>query len=82
MALKAMSETHEIAQYIRRDCLEISGVKPNAQLAAKVKSAKFKFTQFCLNSVNRWLSQNTSSYYQLSKIGIQRNVAGFNTELC
>ena len=63
MALKAMSETHEIAQYIRRDCLEISGVKPNAQLAAKVKSAKFKFTQLCLNSVNRWISQNTSSYY-------------------
>jgi len=27
MALKTMGETEEMAQYLRRDCLEISGVK-------------------------------------------------------
>ena len=31
MALQAMGEAAEMAQYLRRDCPKISGVKPNAQ---------------------------------------------------
>lgn len=35
MALKTMAETEEMAQYLRRDCLEISGVKPNAEYSSE-----------------------------------------------
>ena len=35
MALKTMGETEEMAQHLRRDCLEISGVKPNAEFSSK-----------------------------------------------
>ena len=35
MAFKAMGETEEMAQYLRRDCLEISGVKPNAEFSSE-----------------------------------------------
>ena len=35
MALKAMGETEEMAQYLRRDCLEISGVKSNAEFSSE-----------------------------------------------
>ena len=35
MALKTMGETEEMAQYLRRDCLEISGVKPNAEFSSE-----------------------------------------------
>jgi len=31
MALQTKNEAEELAQYMRRDCLEISGVKPNAE---------------------------------------------------
>ena len=40
MALKAMGETAEMAQYLRRDCLEISGVKPNAQFRSENQIGK------------------------------------------
>ena len=40
MALKATGETAEMAQYIRRDCLEISGKKPNAQFSSESKIGK------------------------------------------
>ena len=33
MALKTMGKTEETAQYLRRDCREISGVKLNAQFS-------------------------------------------------
>ena len=35
MALKGMGETEKTAQYLRRDCLEISGVKPNAEYSSE-----------------------------------------------
>ena len=35
MTLKTMGKTEEMAQYLRRDCLEISGVKPNAQFSSE-----------------------------------------------
>ena len=35
MALKTMGETEEIAQYLQRDCLEISGVKPNTEYSSE-----------------------------------------------
>ena len=35
MALKTMGETEEMAQYLRRDCLEISGVKPNTEYSSE-----------------------------------------------
>ena len=38
----------------------------------KVKSAKFKFTQLSLNSVDRWLSWNTTGYYNCQKSGLRR----------
>ena len=34
MALKTMGETEKMAQYLRRDCLEISGVKPNTEYSS------------------------------------------------
>ena len=30
-----MGETEEIAQYLQRDCLEISGVKPNTEYSSE-----------------------------------------------
>ena len=35
MALKTMGKTEETAQYLRRDCLEILGVKLNAQFSSE-----------------------------------------------
>ena len=35
MALKAIGETEEMAQYLRSDCLEISGVKSNAEFSSE-----------------------------------------------
>ena len=35
MALKTMSETEKMAQYLRRDCLEISRVKPNPEFSSE-----------------------------------------------
>ena len=35
MALKTMADTKEMAQYLRRDCLEISGVKTNAEYSSE-----------------------------------------------
>ena len=35
MALKVILKTEEMAQYLQRDCLEISGVKHTAQRASK-----------------------------------------------
>ena len=35
MAFKAMGETEEMAQYLRRDCLEILRVKPNAEFSSE-----------------------------------------------
>ena len=35
MAPKAMGETEEMAQYLRSDCLEISGVKSNAEFSSE-----------------------------------------------
>ena len=40
MVLKAMGETAEMAQYLRRDCPEISGVKPNAQFRSESQIGK------------------------------------------
>ena len=35
MALKTMTDTEELAHYLQRDCLEISGVKPNAEYSSE-----------------------------------------------
>ena len=35
MTLEAKGESDELAQYLRRDCLEISGVKPNAEYSSE-----------------------------------------------
>lgn len=35
MALKTMGKTEEMAQYLQRDCLEISGVKPNTEYSSE-----------------------------------------------
>ena len=35
MALKAKGETEEMGHYLRSDCLEISGVKSNAEFSSE-----------------------------------------------
>ena len=40
-ATDAMSQIEEIAQFVRRDCLEISGIKPSAESTCEILSPQW-----------------------------------------
>ena len=75
MALKTMGETEEMAQYLRRDCLEISGVKPNAEFSSENIVESIGEGPECQRHREGYFSCSSTAFVQ------ERRVAKTNCEI-